>query len=294
MPAPGSTTISPSGSGTRKTTRPGISSKDARDLVEYSQVNEPQKAPEIEKAYEEILIAEGSDWYWWFGDDHSSENDAEFDRLFRQHITNVYHFLDKPGSRKDCCCQSRRRAPTALIYRVPRRFVYPRLDGEVTNYFEWLTAGHYFVADQQGTMHRAETLIKQILFGFDLNNAYFRIDPHQGRAEELFDMNFQFQILILPSFILTIYRREDGDTQITLERERDDTWIILDHHCEIGIGSVMEVKVPFSDLDAASGESIRFRVSISQSNVVFEEHPQAGSIHFQVPGPHFEEMDWEV
>ncbi|HSP06064.1 MAG TPA: glycoside hydrolase family 57 protein, partial [Acidobacteriota bacterium] len=183
--------------------------KDARDLVEYSLVNEPQKTAEIEKAYEEVQIAEGSDWYWWFGEDHSSENDPEFDRLFRQHITNVYHFLDKPVPEGLLLPIKAPRA-AALIYRIPRRFVNPKLEGEITNYFEWLTAGHYFVADQQGTMHRAETLVKQILFGFDLNNAYFRIDPHKGKVEDLFQRGFQFQILILPSFILTVYRREDG------------------------------------------------------------------------------------
>src|SRR5206468_11958380 len=32
-----------------------------------------------EAAYEEVLIAEGSDWFWWYGDDHSSDHDAEFD-----------------------------------------------------------------------------------------------------------------------------------------------------------------------------------------------------------------------
>jgi len=52
-------------------------------------------------------------------------------------------------------------------------------------------------------MHRSETLVKQILFGFDLENAYFRIDPTKGKVEELFRMNFQFQLLILPSFIFT-------------------------------------------------------------------------------------------
>ena len=26
----------------------------------------------LAKAWEEIYIAEGSDWFWWYGDDHSS------------------------------------------------------------------------------------------------------------------------------------------------------------------------------------------------------------------------------
>ena len=75
---------------------------------------------------------------------------------------------------------------------------------------------------------------------------------------------------------------------------RDDTWLIVDHHCEVGIGQILEVKVPFGDLNVSSGNSIRFRVTLSRSAIVFEEHPQSGSIHFKVPGPHFELMNWEV
>jgi alpha-amylase/alpha-mannosidase (GH57 family) len=47
-------------------------------------------------AYEELLVAEGSDWMWWFGNDFTSESDAIFDSLFRQHIANVYQLVDLP------------------------------------------------------------------------------------------------------------------------------------------------------------------------------------------------------
>jgi alpha-amylase/alpha-mannosidase (GH57 family) len=267
--------------------------KEARDLIDYAVVNEPQKKEQIEKAYEEILIAEGSDWFWWFGDEHSSENDPEFDRLFRQHISNVHHLLGKPVP-EALLLPIKVPRPASLIYRAPRRFVSPKLDGEVSNYFEWLTAGHYYVFDQQGTMHRAETILRQILFGFDLNNAYFRFDSQSGTVTELFAKGFEFQIMILPWFILSVHKIEGGDFAIVLERERDDSWIILDHHCEVAAGSIFELKIPFEDLQAKSGDAIRFRVCLSQKGVLFEEHPQSGSLQFIVPGPHFEEMDWEV
>jgi alpha-amylase/alpha-mannosidase (GH57 family) len=41
-------------------------------------------------AWEEILIAEGSDWFWWYGDEFTTENDEEFDRIFRGHLKNCY------------------------------------------------------------------------------------------------------------------------------------------------------------------------------------------------------------
>jgi alpha-amylase/alpha-mannosidase (GH57 family) len=46
-----------------------------------------------DRAYEELLIAEGSDWFWWYGDDHSSAQDKEFDELFRRHVRNAYEAL---------------------------------------------------------------------------------------------------------------------------------------------------------------------------------------------------------
>ena len=50
----------------------------------------------VEQAREEMLIAEGSDWFWWYGDDHSSDHDREFDDLFRRHLRNAYRLLQKP------------------------------------------------------------------------------------------------------------------------------------------------------------------------------------------------------
>jgi len=47
-------------------------------------------------AYEELLISEGSDWMWWFGNDFSSDSDAIFDSLFRQHIGNIFQLIGLP------------------------------------------------------------------------------------------------------------------------------------------------------------------------------------------------------
>jgi alpha-amylase/alpha-mannosidase (GH57 family) len=45
-------------------------------------------------AYEALLAAEGSDWCWWYGPEHSSANDAEFDAFYRKLLTEVYRSLD--------------------------------------------------------------------------------------------------------------------------------------------------------------------------------------------------------
>ncbi len=47
--------------------------------------------PERAKAaWHELYAAEGSDWFWWYGDDFDTAYKEEFDRLFRTHLRNVW------------------------------------------------------------------------------------------------------------------------------------------------------------------------------------------------------------
>ncbi|MDO8489176.1 MAG: glycoside hydrolase, partial [Candidatus Omnitrophota bacterium] len=45
----------------------------------------------LKLAWKQIYILEGSDWFWWAGEDP----DGSFDRLFRLHLTNFYKLIDK-------------------------------------------------------------------------------------------------------------------------------------------------------------------------------------------------------
>ena len=61
----------------------------ARDLLTHVGATE-ESAP---AAFLALYMAEGSDWFWWFGDDQDSGRDEEFDELFRAHLKNVYRGL---------------------------------------------------------------------------------------------------------------------------------------------------------------------------------------------------------
>lgn len=61
----------------------------ARDFLVKTGVA-PDTAP---AAFEALYMAEGSDWFWWFGADQDSGNDEEFDDLFRLHLKNIYRGL---------------------------------------------------------------------------------------------------------------------------------------------------------------------------------------------------------
>lgn len=60
--------------------------KARKELEDISGLNEEI----VKKAYKQIYIAEGSDWFWWYGEDH-----GDFDRLFRMHLSNFYSIIGK-------------------------------------------------------------------------------------------------------------------------------------------------------------------------------------------------------
>lgn len=68
-------------------------------------------------AYEALLAAEGSDWFWWFGDDQDSGRDDEFDGLFRGHVARAYQL----AGRKVPDALGRGLAPPAAVWTFTRK-----------------------------------------------------------------------------------------------------------------------------------------------------------------------------
>jgi hypothetical protein len=51
------------------------------------------------RAWEEMYAAEGSDWFWWYGDDQQAPGgDKPFDTAFISHLKDVYAFAAKAGA----------------------------------------------------------------------------------------------------------------------------------------------------------------------------------------------------
>ena len=101
-PAPGSTPISTSGLATRKTWPPGNCWREARDFYgqqlarrERGEANAPSQQ-QLAAAFDALLMAEGSDWCWWFGPEHSSRKRCRIRRLFP---ATAERGLSEPGPR---------------------------------------------------------------------------------------------------------------------------------------------------------------------------------------------------
>ena len=137
----------------------------------------------LAKAWDELYIAQGSDWFWWYGDDHSSALDGLFDHLFRKHVRNIYTLLgsDPPGWLFTPISRAGGQRP---LHDQPISFSNVKVDGRAT-YFEWIDAARYVCGNDRGTMTLvAKGLLQCVWFGFDAERLLIRVDTEGGPARE--------------------------------------------------------------------------------------------------------------
>jgi len=138
-------------------------------------------------AYEELLIAEGSDWCWWYGPEHGSDNRPEFDQLFREHLSNVYRALGLAPP--DALAQPILEAQPGEFHERPANPLHVTLDGEVTSPFEWMGAGRYRPDPRSGAMHGGTPAAREIYYGVDQRNLFVRLDGADANAT--FNVEFE-------------------------------------------------------------------------------------------------------
>ena len=62
-----------------------------RDLFELK--SKELSKEKYEEAYEHLMIAESSDWFWWYYSRHNAPHKREFDKIFRYRLAQVYLIL---------------------------------------------------------------------------------------------------------------------------------------------------------------------------------------------------------
>ena len=192
--------------------------RDARDAYAKVQAAQPAApSANLPRAYEALLAAEGSDWCWWFGPEHGSANDAEFDELYRKHLAEVYAALGLE-------------APEALAHPikrigVPARAASPTdwlnvsVDGRESSYFEWLGAGRYASERRSGAMHGQLYFLDELHYGFSAEKFFVRIDLVQEAVAGLAEFELRVVFRDRNDLKIVIHVREGGIAVCTTERD---------------------------------------------------------------------------
>ena len=245
---------------------------------------------------EHLMIAEGSDWFWWFGETNYTPHIDTFDALFRYHLRRVYQLMDEPISPElETPIQVGERPYEPV--RKPLQFMTPSLEGKATTYFEWSSAGFYKATGFRGTMYSASDMIlHRLFFGFDPENLYLRLDSTHHLINFLRNGgSFMFEFLAPTRIDLEIFY--DGDDLCwqaykVEEREREE---IVMQGIEIVCDQICEMKLPFAALEADPKNPIRFVVYVQGDSMLKQRFPPGGRfIEIQPPDDDFEDRMWYV
>lgn len=261
----------------------------------------PEKLKEAE---EYIFAAEGSDWCWWYGDDHFTPHGPEFDRLFRHNIKAAYNSMGiNPPDMLDVPIIKAERIPSRKnAIPAPMSYIHPNIDGIVTSYFEWSSAFHYIPNPEFGTMHRAARLIlSSFFYGFSKTELFFRFDIDPVATENTAEVTLELLFPEKNRKMRIDLNLPEGTSSCTFSgfggsHHADPGPSVLEAEHEFGVrmaySKVVEIGFPFELIDCVKDERLEFFITIQPKGTLGERWPMYGTFSAELPGSDFSERMW--
>jgi alpha-amylase/alpha-mannosidase (GH57 family) len=233
-----------------------------------------------ELAFEELLIAEGSDWNWWYGPEHSTANDRDFDELYRKHLSNVYVALGQtpPAGLARPILRFEHRARF-----VPQSaYIRPQIR-EGSGFFDWIGAGHYRRDRHNAAMHGKSFIFDSMYAGIDEDHLYVRIDF----ASEVLDEDEQSLRGEFELHVVIELHGADGSVkaeEILRASIHDGSVELLEAPpgSDANVARGFLASVPLDTLEARIGDTIHLRAAVWKNKLPVDTLPAEGSVTLPV------------
>jgi len=265
----------------------------------------------LERAWEELYAAEGSDWFWWYGDDQDSGNDEAFDELFRIHLQNIYSYigLEVPNYLYMPIIPKRAAIPEERITGLMHE---PVMDGFI-DWGEWEKSSFYPKDDAAVfSWGEGENIFSSLRVGVDNENLYIRIRTQDG-FDELYGKDIKIaayltnprrhEVNTIPrgsasgrdatvlgfapgTEILVDFagiERAGRATALLSVAAGDDTWTEVSRINTVGVGEALEISVPFEVLRMKPADVAHIVVVASSKDQNIDMIPTSGPAEFKAP-----------
>jgi starch synthase len=275
---------------------------ETRDWLDAQSQLRPKESQQAALAWREILITEGSDWFWWFSRKHDSGMDPIWDNQFRLHLRNVYKLMGA-------------RAPARLFQPIIKRAPSPErgvpsasISPQSRHDPAWSQGGYFLVGSGFGALHRPAGVVERVFYGNDDENMYFRIDSPRS-STELEQQKIEFWLYLAgppagdvldgdvdlplpraavgelgfePSYAVRITPREHGAAISALRVVEPLTKAVVDSSWEAD--DAFAVAIPFSQIGKEAGDAFELALIVSREGRDIEVVPPSGALGIRVPG----------
>lgn len=253
----------------------------ARDFFAERSAAPGVSEPKRRLAEQELWIAEGSDWCWWYGPEHSTANDEEFDLLYRRHLGNVYRLLGTLPPDELAVPIKRPRGEALNV--PPTGPIEPQVDGVVTNYFEWLGAGVYSPSQRAGSMHGLVTGVDVVYYGYSEEAFCLRLDFNRVFVQEHPD--FGIRINFNGDRRARLHVRVRGGAVTALNFWRDERKLAESDwgdNLRAAFGRIFEARFAYQLLGITDQSSVSLQVAIWKDELPFQVIPEHGWLTLQI------------
>ena len=226
-------------------------------------------------AWRHILVTEGSDWFWWFGDHHHTELDYVWDLNFRLHLQEVFRSLGEPVPME--LFLPLLEGESAALPALPQGTVAPVIDGFLgagleDSEAEWAAAG-FLAPDLPSTMQRAEgTKIREARFGWHGDRLCLLVVP--DRSSPLLGLEMELRVSRAGGdgdLAVRMHLEEDGRVEVScIER------LHLAAATEAAWSDVVEVSLPVDVSTIAAGHRMRLVLRIGRDGMTEHVFHTAG------------------
>ncbi len=247
------------------------------DLVAFENENPEFDPDRLAGAWRQIYVAEGSDWCWWYGDDHRSDHDEQFDLIYRKHLAAVYELLDlevpvdhlRPIHARGGMLQAA----------MPDGLVSPQIDGRLTHFYEWAGAGHFECRQSGRTMHQVAQQVTGMYFAYDRERFYIRLDfRSRNELESIAGLKVELSFTLPENRVFSLDLAAGSGTHT----EGDSEYALYDR---------LEFAVRRDRLWPDGFGELSFTASLTQNDQLLESWPEHEAISVSVPRK-YEEMFW--
>jgi alpha-amylase/alpha-mannosidase (GH57 family) len=227
-----------------------------------------ENSENIKEAWNAFHAAEGSDWNWWYGDEHSSSNDNDFDFLYRQQLIKVYESLGMAAP--ETLFESIANNSNKRYIIGPAVAISPKIDGKVSDFGEWSKSCFYKPGTSGGAMHQVSAILKLFNYGFDANNLYLKFDFNEEHLT-----NISLRIIFL----------RPAGAIITLSFDLENKMLVVDRQgksLDVAKGVFSknaELALPLSCLNLPKEyDNIKFVIAVDRNNSEVERWPYQSTI----------------
>ena len=249
---------------------------DARDFY-AERASSPKIKPENRRlAQQELWVAEGSDWCWWYGPEHSTANDEDFDLLYRKHLSNIYRLLG--GSPTDELAVPVKQPRVHALTVAPSAQIHPKIDGRVTTYFEWMGAGICQPDYRSGSMHGVAQIVEALYYGYSDKAVYLRLDLGETFLHD--HPEFEIRVNVNGASRARLHAAISGASVKAVEFWKGGESLRVPQatgdQVKVAFSKVFELRLAYTLLDVAPHERISVQGSIWLDGLPLQVLPQEG------------------